>query len=209
MAERAGGDVWIAYMRGYPTSHVIRMWKVGTKKFWDFNTRTQIATLDLATGPGGRLWLSWWALGDRKIHATRSNPAVTKFGAVRKVALPGGPSGQLRAYTSDGSAGPLDVIAASQPPGSGTAGVYAVHMLPGLTVKASPKHLAQGQLTVTVTDAGQPVRGATVTFRGHHATTNAQGKAQFAVSGAVPDGRYPVTASKPGYATSGARVKVT
>jgi hypothetical protein len=209
MAERAGGDVWIAYLRGYPTSHVIRMWKVGTKKFWDFNTRTQIATLDLATGPGGRLWLSWWALGDRKIHATRSNPAVTKFGAVRKVALPGGPSGQLRAYTSDGSAGPLDVIAASQPPGSGTAGVYAVHMLPGLTVKASPKHLAQGQLTVTVTDAGQPVRGATVTFRGHHATTNAQGKAQFAVSGAVPDGRYPVTASKPGYAKSGARVRVT
>jgi hypothetical protein len=209
MAERAGGDIWIAYLRGYPTSHVIRMWKVGTKKFWDFDTKTQIATLDLATGPGGRLWLSWWALDDRTIRAARTNPAVTRFGTVRKVRLPGGPSGQLNSYTSDGSAGPLDVVAASQPPGSGTSGVYAVHLLPGLTVKASPKRLAQGQLTITVTDAGQPVRGAKVTFRGHHATTNARGKAQFAISPAVPDGRYAISVAKPGYAKGATRVTVT
>jgi hypothetical protein len=209
MAERAGGDVWIAYLRGYPTSHVIRMWKVGTHQFWDYNTRTQIATLDLATGPGGRVWLSWWALDDRTIRAVRSNPSVTRFGAVRKVPLPGGPSGQLNRYTSDGSGGPLDVVAASQPPGSGTSGVYAVHILPGLTVKASPRRLAQGQLAVTVTDAGKPVRGAAVTFRGHRETTNARGKARFAVSQSVPDGRYPVAVSKAGYAKAAAPVTVT
>ena len=60
----------------------------------------------------------------------------------------------------DGSAGPLDIVAASQPPGWGTSGVYALHLLPGLTVKASPSHLAQGRVTITVSDAGQPVRGA-------------------------------------------------
>jgi hypothetical protein len=209
LAERAGGGVWLAYKRGYPTSHVIRLWKVGTRTFHDFNTHSQIGTLDLATGPGGRLWLSWWALDDRTIRAVRTNPAVTRFGAVHKIPEPGGLNGQINHFTTEGSAGPLDVVAAAQPPGSGSSGVYATHILPGLTVTAKPKRLAQGRVTITVTDAGMPVRDARVTFRGHHAQTNAHGKAVLAVNRSVPDGRYPISVSKAGYAKSKAVIQVT
>ncbi|HSS67128.1 MAG TPA: carboxypeptidase-like regulatory domain-containing protein [Nocardioidaceae bacterium] len=207
LSERAGGSVWLAYPLGYPTSKKFRMWKVGTKTFWDVRAHGQLGDVALAPGPAGRLWVAWTTLGDRKLHVARTNPAVTRLGAARKLPYPGG--GQLNRFVLEGSRGPVDVVAAAQPPGSGSNGIYAGHVLPGLSVKASPNRLAQGRVTVTVTDAGKAVRGAKVAFRGHHATTNVQGKARFAVPPSVPDGRYAVAVSKPGYAKSAGRVTIT
>jgi hypothetical protein len=207
VAERAGGGVYAAYRVGYPTSKRIRVWEVGTAH--TFDVRSPGSTVDrvaLTAGPDGRLWLSWRTVGDGKLHAARTNRAATRIGAVRTLAPPGG-SGFIWSTALEGSRGPLDVVVNAQT-GSGPA-LWAAHILPGLTVNASPRRLAQGRLTVTVTDAGQPVHGARVTFRGHRVTTNAAGKARFAVSQGVPDGRYPVAVSKAGYAKASARVTVT
>jgi hypothetical protein len=78
-----------------------------------------------------------------------------------------------------------------------------------LTVKIAPKRLARGKVTVTVTDAGAAVKGARVTLRGRGLQTNANGKAVFTIKPTVPDGRYPVVASKKGYFKGTARVGVT
>jgi hypothetical protein len=207
VAERTGGGVYIAYRVGYPTSKRIRVWEVGTNH--TFDVRSPASTVDrvaLTAGPDGRLWLSWRTVGDGKLHAARTNRAATRIGAIRTVAPPGG-TGFIWSTALEGSRGPLDVIVNAQ--AGGSPALWAAHILPGLTVKASPRRLAQGRVTVTVTDAGQPVRGAHVSFRGHRATTNAQGKARFAVSQRVPDGRYPVAVAKAGYAKAAARVSVT
>jgi hypothetical protein len=207
LSERAGGGVWLAYPLGYPTSSKFRMWRVGSKTYWDVKAHGQLGDVTLAPGPGGRLWVAWTTLGDRRLHVARTNPAVTRLGAARKLPYPGG--GQLNRFVLEGSHGPVDVVAAAQPPGSGSNGIYAVHVLASLTVAARPRAISHGRLVVTVADAGTPVRGAAVVFRGHRVSTNAHGKARLAVRRGVPAGRYRITVSKAGYAAATARVRVT
>jgi hypothetical protein len=208
LASASKNGVWAAYSVGYPTSKLIRVWKVGTNRYVDVKTGQHV-TVALAGGPGGRLWLSWRDLATNTFRATRSNAQVTKFGAVRTIKLPGGSGGQLNTVALEGKAGPLTAVVGSQPPGSGSNGIYAAQILPGLTVKVSPKKLSQGKVTVRVTDAGSPVRGATVAFRGKSLKTNAHGKVVFRIGASVPDRRYPAVATKRGYAKAVARVRVT
>ena len=208
LASRAGGGVWAAYSLG-SAGRTIRLWHVGTSKTLDLKVG-QHTTIAMAAGPGGRLWVAWKQLGTDQIRATRTNPQVTKSGAVRRILIPGGSGGQLNRMALEGSGGPLVIAAASQPPGSGSNALYAGQVLPGLTLKVAPKRLAQGQVVVTVSDAGAPVRGAKVSLLGNSAKTNAQGVAHLAVVGSgVPDGRYPVAASKRGYYKAGASIRVT
>jgi hypothetical protein len=208
MAERVGGGVWVAYRLGYPTSTRIRLWKVGTKTHWDVKSPGH--TLDdvaLAPGPGGRLWLSWRTVGDGKLHAARTNPSVTRLGAIGVIRPPGG-DGFITNTTLEGSRGPLDVVANASTK-TGSSAIYAVHVLPGLSVTAKPGKLGRGKVTVRVTDAGTAVRNAKVTFRGKTVRTDKAGHAVFRVGARVPSGRYAVAASRAGYAKATVGVRVT
>jgi hypothetical protein len=69
---------------------------------------------------------------------------------------------------------------------------------PGLTLKGR-KH--SGRVTFTVSDAGDPVRGATVRLGGRSGRTNGKGRVTLALK------RGRARASAPGYASAKLRVK--
>ena len=209
LAARAGGGVWAAYLVGYPTSSRIRLWRVGTSTTLDFAAGGQASTVALTAGPSGRLWLSWVTLGDRVMRAVRTNPAVTRLGAVRTFPQPGGPTSQLRTTTLDGRLGPLDVVASAQVGTASLPKLYALHVLPAMRVHAQPGRLPDGKVHITVTDAGSPVRSATVRLLGKSARTDAHGRATMTVSKQVKDGSYPVVVTRSGYVKSTVRVRVT
>jgi uncharacterized membrane protein len=75
-------------------------------------------------------------------------------------------------------------------------------MFPGLTVAATSKH---GRLTVTVTDAGVPVPGSSISVAGRTLRTDAKGEASVN----LPAGSYKITASKAKYVGAATNVKVT
>ena len=81
--------------------------------------------------------------------------------------------------------------------------VWHTHVLRTLSVDG-PKTASRGSsVTFTVSDAGDPVAGAKVTFGGRSATTNAQGKATLRASGGNG-----VRAAKAGYNTGTTAVRV-
>jgi hypothetical protein len=212
IVARAGGGTWAAYSVG---ASRIRVWKVGTPRRWlDIKTGPGLhLTVAIAAAPGGRLWIAWEKPSSYAIQAVRTNRLVTRVGRVRTLlipgARPGSPGGQLNTMSLNASLGPLVVVAGSQPPGSGSNGLYAARVLPQLSVAVSPRRVARGRVVVTVRDAGDPVAGARVALRGRVVRTNALGRAGFRISRAVPDGRYVVTATKPFYARASARLRVT
>ena len=81
-----------------------------------------------------------------------------------------------------------------------------------LSVSLSSKtasHAAKKTLSVSVTDVGNPVKGAKVVIAGHKATTNAKGKATVSLPKGVKIGTYAVTVSAPDYVGWKATLTVT
>jgi hypothetical protein len=64
-------------------------------------------------------------------------------------------------------------------------------------------------LTVKVTDAGDAVSGAKVTFAGNTKTTNSHGVASFGVAKHFKAGHYPVVAKHAGYLPAHGTLTVT
>jgi hypothetical protein len=156
--------------------------------------------ISIAAAPDGRLWVFWKNGGT--IFATRSNTAATAFGAIRKVVAKGGSSSTIYDLAGEGSTGPLDVLALTQP-SSGTLANYHQRILPGLTLKA--KKGKSGKTLFKVTDAGDPVKGAKVKVKGGgSATTGKAGTASLTLSA----GKHSATASKKGYASATLSVRV-
>jgi hypothetical protein len=85
----------------------------------------------------------------------------------------------------DAQAGPVDVFGAFAPTGGPTVQTWHSQMQPGLTLTASPSQLKAGgsphKVTLKVTDAGSPVKGATVKLGGKSKTTGASGTASFSL----------------------------
>lgn len=86
VASRRGGGVWAAYKVGYPTANKIRLWHVGTKQGFLIKGK-DVRHITLTPGLNGRLWLAWTD-GRPSVHVTRTNPAVTRIGAVRTLKVP-------------------------------------------------------------------------------------------------------------------------
>jgi hypothetical protein len=195
LTGRAGGGVYAAYVVGYPSVKTIRIWQVGTTKTLDVPA-PQSSAVSLAADPTGRLWLTW-IQGDR-IKVAHTNKAATVMGAVGSWGAPPGKSDLWKTATS-ATDGVLDVVATA----SGAdekVNVWHTQAVRTLSVKASTKGRA---VTFTVTDAGDPVKGAQVKFGGRSASTNASGKATIT---AASSGR--ATAKKAGYNTGQASVRV-
>ena len=146
----------------------------------------------------GRAWVGWRDATSGRLRLRRSNGGLT-FGAVVSTAIP--PS-QDAVYNLDLVAqnDRVDVIVRSTK-GSAVS-LYQTQMFPGLTVAATSK---DRRVTITVTDAGDPVPGSSVRIGGRLLRTDKKGEATTD----LPAGNYRVTAAKPKYvgATTSARVK--
>jgi hypothetical protein len=171
---RAGGGFYVGYALGYPTANRVSIWRVGAP-FATTLARTDASSqVTLAADPGGRIWAVWsdGTFGETHVLAARSNPEATRFGA--KVDA-GSVRGAHSTYALDASALPsaLDVLALFGTGDESGGATYVNRVEPGLTLKARKR---SGRVRFTVTDAGDPVRGANVRLRGQAGRTDRRGR---------------------------------
>ena len=164
----------------------------------------------VATGSNGRMWVFWYGQINGKgiIAVTRSNNAVTRFEPIQQYDFNWS---SVFTMQGDGRLGPLDMLlngSAVPPPGQPTVGgIYWARIMPALSGQVSVKKLAHGKfkLTVDVTDAGDPVKGATVSAKGKHQHPGASGVAKLTVKGS-PGSSTTLTVTAPGYVPFKAKV---
>jgi hypothetical protein len=206
VAERtdAGGGLYAGYAVGYPSAKRVALWRLGSGALI-IPGGAGVHLVGTAAGPGGRMWLYWWDANAGVIDAVRTNPGATRFGAVTSIPTPLR-STQLWDIDGNAAGGPLQLVVNS---GSSRPQVFSTVVEPDLTVKASPASIAVargGRVTVTVTDAGQAVRGATARFAGGRKVTGPAGEVTFSVAKGTKKGRYTVVVTDSGYATTKATV---
>jgi hypothetical protein len=181
VARANNGGFYVAYAVGYPTANRISVWRVGASAAKLLARTDANSQVTLAADPKGRLWAVWsdGTFGDTHVVAARSNREATRFGARVDA---GAVRGAHSTYSLDASAtsSALDVLALF---GTGTqsgGATYTARVKPGLTLKARKR---SGRVTFTVTDAGDPVRGATVRAGGRSARTDRHGRVTLKVKG--------------------------
>jgi hypothetical protein len=204
--------VIFAYPTGYPSTTQLRVWRVAggstSTAVLAGGTSEKGATAVAAT-PDGRAWVVWTdnAGSARRVYASRSNVGATSWGAVTSVAVPPG-TDSLWQLAASAQAGRLDVLA--QASASNDYRIYHTQLFAGLGVSVVPatvKTKASFTATVTVTDAGAAVAGATVSAAGKSATTDGSGVAKLTLKAGKP-GKLTVSVKKDGYATATATVTV-
>lgn len=208
LVARSGGGLYVAYPTGYPRMNRVRVWRVGS------GAATQIARLGngnhpvaLAAAPDGRLWVVWAESrgGAARVLARRSNEKATRFGAVVDA---GRPAGAPAAYQLDASpvGNALDVLANFNIGTQPRSATYYRRIKPGLTLTARPSRLRRGVrqgVDFTVTDAGDPVRGARVAAGGASATSR-DGSVTLRLAGRAVTAR----ATKAGYTSATRHLRV-
>jgi len=203
-----GGGAYLAYCANKSPCPRLELWKVGAAKAMAVPSSANALGATLAQGPGGRIWVAWYNKQSNKVFVTRTNKAATRFGAVRSYAT---------ACIEDGLLGlggsplaKLDVglscvnSAAKQEQ-------FVTQVLAGLSLSfPGTVHLGSKGVTVkiTVTDAGDPVAGATVKFAGKTLKTNAKGQVSVALSASAKTGGYQISVTAPDYAAAGGSVSV-
>lgn len=214
MAARpvADGGVYVAYPCGYPFTPRIKLWRLGSGSGMTVsNTTADKDFATIAADDQGRLWVVWSEKrnGRPVIVATRSNPSATRFG--RTVVAPTQSKIEfLWHLTAAARGGRLDVLAHLS--GEGVKhSTWHTQMLAGLSAKASPtvvKVKRKKTVTVTVSDAGVPVKDAVVKLGGKSRKTNAKGKATFKVGPYKSTRALTFKVTKSDYSGTSAKVSV-
>jgi hypothetical protein len=196
VAVRPGGRAYVAYPTGSNANRAISLWSVGSARTVTIGRSTGAAFTTVAAGASGRMWVAWTATvnGRRHVLARRSNPAVSRWGAVVDAGRPdgGATAGALNGNDANGA---LDLTASFTIGDSDRASTFHERVLPGLTMNVSGAK-------VTVTDAGDPVPGVRVTGGGRRTTTDASGQATLRVAAGTV-----VRGSLAGYATATATAR--
>jgi hypothetical protein len=204
LAPRAGGGVYTAY-----TPDRTRVWlvRVGSKpKLVPVPKGAQVLTAGIAAGPEGRLWVFYG--NERQTYVTRTSKRVSGFEPVQTLRSP--PKAiQYFTLEGEGSAGPLDLFADVTVDGQTKDGSYHQQVQPALSLRTSKQTLKSGavRVTVRVTDAGDPIQGATVAgLPGGLKKTGGTGT----VVVNVPAGAkaLSITARKAGYVVAKGRVTI-
>jgi hypothetical protein len=204
--------VWAVYTGGGVLSTKILVWKVGDAAATTIAAKRTggFRTPAISVTPDGRLWVAWSANG--RISAARSNRARTRWGAVTSIPVKRGTQTMYNLATS-AETGVLDLLAAFSPSSTGGVQTWHSQIDPGLTITARPRgpkvHLgASVTVTVTVSDAGSAVPGATVTVGGHRGHTSARGTLTIKLGPFTRATTLHVAAAKQGYASATAAVRV-
>ena len=186
-ARAKNGGFYVGYGLGYPSSDQARVWRVGAAKTTLLDRTASSTQVTVAADPKGRIWAVWTdgTFGSPHVLAARSNRDASVFG--QPVDL-GAVKDANQTYSVDANATgtALDVLALFGIGTTSGGSTYVTRTLPGLTLKA-----ARG--TFTVTDAGEPVKGARVKIAGRSGKTDAKGRVKLGVR------RGTATASAPGY----------
>jgi hypothetical protein len=197
LVARSGGGFYVAYPTGYPTQNSIRVWKVGAAKTTQLDKTAQNTLAAISADSSGRLWVAW--KDGTRVLASRSNKTATKWGAIVDAGQPK-KAGSL--YTVDASATPgggVDLFGNYGIGTNSTTSTFYARINPGLTLTASK---SGSGYTLTVTDAGSPVKGAKVKGAGKSDTTDAKGHATLNVKR-----KTTVTASATGYTSASVKLK--
>jgi len=202
MVARPGGGVYLAYQKGYPTAKNVALWRVGAAKPKLLKHSKGADNIGLSAGPTGRLWLAF-DNGDNDISVVQTNAAATEFGAIQTIKTP--KNSTVYGANIQGGSTRGDVVF-----NNGTA-ILHQQVFYSLSVKASPGKVKAGKkgqhVTFTVTDAGDPVKGATVKAKGLSCKTDNKGKCEITFSG-LPAKPFKATAKEKGYADGTVSVKV-
>jgi hypothetical protein len=194
-----GGSFYVGYAIGYPTANRVRVWRVGAGSAAQLARTDANSQVTLAADGKGRIWAVWsdGTSGETHVLAARSNPEATRFGrAVDAGAVRDAHSTHSLDASATSSA--LDILALFGTGNTSGGATYVKRVRPGLTLKGR-KH--SGRVTFTVSDAGDPVRGATVRLGGRSGRTNGKGRVTLALK------RGGARASAPGYASARLRIR--
>jgi hypothetical protein len=201
MAARAGGGVYLAYPVGYPSAKSVALWKVGDPKPKLVKHTKDAEHVALSAGAGGRLWLAFDGTGG-SLHAVQTNASATKLSDVQTIKTPKGST--VYGVGIEGSTGRGDLVF-----NDGSA-ILHQQLLYGLSVDARPGSLKagrKGQVTFTVTDAGDAVKGAKVKAKGLSCKTDKKGRCTITFP-ALPARSFDVRATRKEYADGSVTVKV-
>jgi hypothetical protein len=200
--------IYVAYGAGYPTAKSVNLWRHGAAQPLVIANAEGARHVNISAGPEGRLWVMWQR--NRRAYAVRSNREATRFGAIVDVAPPAGKAESgIYKVKGEGSVWPLDLFIACQ--SINELATYHTQVLPGLSLSASPATITAaqgGKVTFTVTDAGDPVAGATITVAGKSLTTDANGRATYTVAKGSKLGPIAAAATKAEYTKASTRVTV-
>jgi hypothetical protein len=210
LAARPGGGLYVAYPTGHPTQDRVRLWRVGaaTAPVVGRPRGSGSPAVAVAATEDGRLWVAWTkGFGDPDVLARRSNEGATRFGATVNA---GHPSDAAEAYKLDASAagGALDLLGNFNIDASAEAVTSHRRILPGLTLAADPGRLRRGRETrvrFTVSDAGDPVRGARVAARGTAGATDGRGRVTLTLTSRRA---FTAKATHSGYSAARKRLRV-
>lgn len=198
LVNRTQGGTFTAYCVGTGTyCDRIVLWRTDTDRHLTIPGTKDAEQATLGVTPDGRIWAAWTKGG--RLHAVRSNPQATRFGAVVDA---GSAGASVRRFAIDGALGRGDLVA------NNTNALRHRQVLPGLSVSVTPKKVTLGRkarVTFTVLDAGAPVRGAKVKALGSSCTTNAKGKCRVRFAGKKT--KPGVKATRSGYTPGTARIK--
>jgi hypothetical protein len=192
----------------------VDLWKVGSSKpkVVPGSRNVSGARVALAASTNGRLWVAWYDGGKSVVHAVRTNTTGTSFGAGRTIKPPSHTS-FFNSIQAQGSSGRLDVIANDTlSASSNPMGLFHTQVLPGMSLKAKPNkfsHTKSTTVTFTVTDAGQAVKGASVSCIGKQGKTSSTGKLKISYPKGTATGKHVCTASKSGYNPGKTTIRVT
>jgi hypothetical protein len=208
LIARQQGGFFVTYPIGYPSFTGVELWRVGGPAVKIAGAKAPTEASE-AVDQAGRIWV-FWTTGsgsNPKLYATRSNPSVTRFGATVSVGTPAD-TGSVFSVDGNAASGALDLFSTLSASDSPTATIWTRHVYPGLSVSVAPSSAKLHQVlkvTVSVTDAGVPVKGAMVHLGRHKAVTGGGGTAGFHVSAG---GNLEATATAPGYVNGSAALLI-
>ena len=89
------GGVYVAYPTGYPSTKVVKLWKLTASKVSSVTVATGSRAKDqtaVAADGKGHVWVVWSqeASGRDRVYVRRSNASATKFGPARYFTVPKG-----------------------------------------------------------------------------------------------------------------------
>lgn len=171
MAARSQGGLFVAYRNGYPNPDAVRIWRIGSGGFETIGAGSGIGEVAIAADPNGRMWGVWDRNG--RIHARRSNPAVSRWGKGVTVRAPRD-TVDITTLQADAQARVVDVLAHSQQVGN--SGFFHTQLEPGISFDASPRRFrTEHRVRFETKDAGAPLANSRITVAGQSCRTNSNG----------------------------------
>jgi hypothetical protein len=195
--------IYVAYCSNTSACTKLNLWHYGASKALAVPGSSGATVMALTPGPTGRLWVAWYNRSTNRIYSVRTNKADNYFGPVVSYKAQGcANDNNARIALGGGSSQRLDVVVVCEDVSFTNINVRVTQSLTGLGLRASTGSINNkkaSSVRYRVTDASDPVAGATVSGDGHTGKTNASGYVTFKFSKGTRKGRFQITATLSNY----------